>query len=346
MESIDLPHPWNTWWKPEAFRLKNISSGAEMEFFPTLSAFSYREVSVEADALNAFKGILEEYGGSEIFEGTLQGPRYFYFGIPLFVPDYAYMIPRSSFSNFLCNLTWRIHPPSSKELINTGENLRLAAKLVRRRESLPSWSYTGWDIKRPLYYDTTTSPRFPLKYHARMQVKRGDSARIYDSATHKERIMELHLRGEISPLLYLTGWVFNISIRIQELENLRTDTRGGPFYIQKAAPSKEELELTSGLWVRSYSVGELTQAYFICQKLGYPLSEEHGVVEFELLVLITVREAMEAMVIARRCFRSPYEKVGTIKIQLNSRNDHFWDRKLGRPGPSFPSHAWQTICLQ
>jgi len=327
-----------------SFRLKSISEGASKPFFQTVSTFAQRDLSVETDALDAFKGILEEY--SELAKNGNGEQMHFYFGVPLFLPMIRYKtIPKSSFSVFLFHLTWRICPPYSNKMLHTGENMRLTAELVKRRKSFPSWSWTGWKIKYPLTFDTAFRQSDTFIYIARMEVESYDSTRFY-SENDQERIMELYHRGEISPKLFLMSWVFDLSIQLEELENIRTHVPGKSFSSLNFGPGKEEFYLESGLLLASNTVGELAQAYFMCEKLGYPLSKEDGKVTFKLLVLTAEEDAIEAMLIAQRDSSLSYEKVGMVHIYRKSQNDHFWDYIRRQPGSYSPPCTWQTICLQ
>lgn len=90
-----------------------------MDIFDRINEYASRSLSYDSDALNAFQGILK------VFEKAAC-PVYHYWGVPIISGTLLNVQNINWITRFALGLTW------------------VTQTAGKRREGLPSWSWTGW----------------------------------------------------------------------------------------------------------------------------------------------------------------------------------------------------------
>ncbi|KAM3067281.1 hypothetical protein ACMFMF_009779 [Clarireedia jacksonii] len=180
-----------------------------------IAEFIHRDLKFDVDALNAFQGIIEEFGISK-------RPVRFLSGVPLAPSEYIIRLAldkASDTSQLVFGLTW-----------GDTAYFNFERRRLTRRMGFPSWSWLGWKVevaeagkikpgpKMELFgLKSTESPfssRLPgsFKNHLDIELELPDSTVIAWEG-NEAHIRSIFDKGKIPTYLHIKGWTFDLAIK-------------------------------------------------------------------------------------------------------------------------------------
>jgi hypothetical protein len=181
-----------------------------------IAEFIHRDLKFDADALNAFQGIIKEFGISKT-------PVRFLSGVPLAPREYITGLgldkAGDSTSQLVFGLTW-----------GDTAYFSLNRRRLSRRMCFPSWSWLGWKVELAEAGETKRGPKIELfgltstespfssrrpgifENHLDIGVELPDSTVIAWEG-NEALIQSKFDEGEIPRYLHIKGWSFDLAIK-------------------------------------------------------------------------------------------------------------------------------------
>jgi hypothetical protein len=340
----------------DTFLSRGVSLGKG--FRQMINEFARRDLTYQEDALNAFRGMLQE-----LQTWSKHGMQSFrdWFGLPLFPSELKHT------DALVYGLSWRIEDVVNDNVIGL-ESMPHQSQVgtIIRRNSFPSWTWLGWKISEsstfdfwgyPLevllsdkgvfdpgvpHKDLTSSPSYNSCVQVCVQYQNGQTLRWEED---QDVIIGQYLQQSLTPQLQINGWTFIVTISVSYLE---PPEQSGMRYVK----------------FRRFKIGrrDLGLAYSTLKSQGFVASSLNGKVRLQLLLLsrwsIPFRDRslypldnMTAMVIAPFSMKdldNAYEKVGLVNIHFYKRpHPRVWNDDLQCPGPDFrPTCLEKNIILK
>ncbi|KAI1620035.1 hypothetical protein EDD37DRAFT_674845 [Exophiala viscosa] len=314
-------------------------------FQQNVNSFARRSLTYQEDALNAFKGILQAFRTPA---QTKVKPVDNYVGIPLFSSGLGHT------DVLVYGLDWNIDDEFNNDVIglNHTPNETQIASAVRRPQ-FPSWTWLGWKIPKSLQLRFSSYPLTILLSHSRIltllssdsdltglpsfascvdifvQLSCG-SLLLWEES--RDTIMNLYLEGPVMPKLGIRGWMIDLDIPLDMVEQPRS-------VVDKVHFTDFHIDQR-----------ELAFAYLIAYNHGFPVRSQNGMVLLTLILLsrwsiplhlkdIFSEHSMTAMVIVKANDANgdmAYERMGLIHLHFY-RDPHpqIWDDETRSPGVDF-----------
>ncbi|CAG8960339.1 hypothetical protein HYFRA_00012413 [Hymenoscyphus fraxineus] len=164
-----------------------------IDIFDLVDAYSKRNLTFPADALNAFEGILNAFNAREPSVKA-------HWGIPVLPNGYDNRpnFQGSRIASLLCGLCWSHHHNA----------------LVHRREGFPSWSWTGWEgiyISYGAFVNSKDS-NITVPSETEIYVGNGNEPKI-EWSDFLSRLSTQDVHHGVSQQLWLSAPSFNVRLR-------------------------------------------------------------------------------------------------------------------------------------
>ncbi|KAF2119503.1 heterokaryon incompatibility protein-domain-containing protein [Lophiotrema nucula] len=177
---------------PRLFPSRGVGK-SPMDIIICMNAYCQRDFKYDADALNAFQGILTSFG-------RMRHPVRHLYGVPLF-PPISFVDTRSYWQRLIFGLSWAIIGPA-----------------VRRKEH-PSWTWLGWKttkntsiqfgfiqgekILQKRFYDSDLWPK--------ITIETGDG-KLYDWSHFEEGHTDHYANSSLPKYLHIEGYLLDIRL--------------------------------------------------------------------------------------------------------------------------------------